>query len=57
VEKKDNSNVSSYCLASELSFLAKIDFQSGDGSIQNLFQASNEILFGKTALYWYGEIS
>jgi hypothetical protein len=45
MEKKDNCNVSSYRLASELSFLAKIDFRSGDGSIQILLQESNKNLF------------
>jgi hypothetical protein len=33
LEKKDNANVSNYRSASELSFLAKIDLRSGDGSI------------------------
>jgi hypothetical protein len=48
-DKKDNYNVSSYpeFLASELSFLAKIDLQSRDGNISDVFffHTSNEILF------------
>jgi hypothetical protein len=47
--KKDNSrpNVSSYpeCVASKLSFHAKVDFRSRNGNIQILFHTSNESLF------------